>query len=104
MTPAGERLDKFLTSAISEFKKKSSVMALADLKHLAAKNRDRIERIVAQAAALDKHGDDLESTSNQVMAKHKAILVGLETEMKQIEEFNSDMTAQLGNSSSTEQK
>ena len=47
MTPAGAR----------ELKGKSASMALADLKHLAAKNRDRIDRITARAAALDQRGD-----------------------------------------------
>ena len=79
-------------------------MALADLKHLAAKNRDRIDRITARAAQLDKRGDAVEHTSNEVFDKHEGVLAGLEAEMKQIEQFNSEMSAQLGNSSSTEQK
>lgn len=84
-------------------------MALSDLKHLAAKNRDRIERITARAASLDKKGDSLEAVSNSVLDKHESVLIGLETEMKAIDAFNSEMSAQLGNepsagSQSTETK
>lgn len=107
MTPAGTKLDRLLAGAIVEFKGKR--MALSDLKHLATKNRDRIERITARAASLDKRGDSLETVSNAVLDKHETVLTGLETEMKVIDAFNSEMSAQLGNepsagSSSTEQK
>lgn len=77
-------------------------MAISDLKHLATKNRDRIERITARAAALDKRGDGLEAVSNTVLDKHEAVLHGLESEMKDIEAFNSEMSAQLGNEPAAE--
>ena len=79
-------------------------MALADLKHLAAKNRDRIDRITARAAALDKRGDEMEQISNSVLDQHESVIASLEGEMKQIDHFNSEMVAQLGNSSPTEPK
>jgi hypothetical protein len=86
-----------LAGAIAQFKGKSARMALSDLKHLAGKNRDRIDRITARAAALDKRGDSLETVSNTVLDKHETVLTGLEAEMKQIDAFNSEMSAQLGN-------
>jgi len=104
VTPAGARLDAFLNKTITELKGKSASMALADLKHLAAKNRDRIDRITARAAALDQRGDAMEQTSNTVLDQHEAVIAGLEGEMKQIDQFNSEMAAQLGNLLPTEQK
>lgn len=74
-----------------------SSMPLADLKHLAQKSRDRIERITARAAALDTRGDTMEATSTKVLDAHEAVIEGLEREMKDIDAFNSEMAAQLGN-------
>ncbi len=72
-------------------------MAISDLKHLATRNRDRIERITARAASLDKRGDSLEEVSTSVLDRHEGVLDGLENEMMAIEAFNSEMSAQLGN-------
>lgn len=72
-------------------------MALSDLKHLATKNRDRIERITKRVTALDERGSSLETDSDKVLTAHEAVLSGIEEEMKGIEAFNSEMSAQLGN-------
>lgn len=77
--------------------KEKSAMSLADLKHLAEKSRDRIERITQRAAKHDARGDDLETRSNEVLDAHDAVFDALDTSFDDLEAFNAEMRSQLGN-------
>jgi hypothetical protein len=74
-----------------------SHMTLSDLKSLAQRQRERLERITARAAEMDARGVTIAAKSDAVMSAHESVLDGLEAELKDIEAFNSDMGAQLGN-------
>jgi len=73
-------------------------LSLSHLKNLAARNRDRLERIVKEAEELDKRGEAAEATSNKVLAEHRAVWNGIHEQLDEVDKFNSEMKAQLGNS------
>jgi predicted esterase YcpF (UPF0227 family) len=73
-------------------------LSLSHLKNLAARNRDRLERLVQRAEALDARGAAAEVTSNKVFDEHEAVFRGIEEQLGEVDKFNSEMKAQLGNS------
>jgi hypothetical protein len=84
-------------AAIDRRQKEKALMSLADLKHLAEKSAARLERITARAAKHDARGEEIESRSNHVLDEHDAVFDTLDDSFNEIEKFNSDMRAQLGN-------
>jgi hypothetical protein len=85
-----------IAHAIVEGRK--AAMSLANLKNLAARNRDRLARIVHQAEELDQHGEETEATSKKVLDEHAAVFRGIREQIDEVNKFNSEMKAQLGNS------
>lgn len=83
---------------------RARLMALPDLKHLADKSRARLERITQRASDLDKRGGELEVISKRIFDDHEKVLSGVEDHIKGIDQFNSDMKAQLGNESQDTQR
>lgn len=73
-------------------------LSLSHLRNLAARNRERLERIVKRAQELDQRGEAAAQVSEKVFEEHEAVFKGIHEQLDEVDKFNSEMKAQLGNS------
>lgn len=71
---------------------------LAAIRNVAARQNARLERITQLFIDVDKAGDKTESDTIDIINDHHRVIDAIADELKQIEDLNSEMRAQLGNS------